>query len=120
MIAMKEHALIYQKFLTLSHTIDEILDFPLLSPDERCVIRQLNNYWINGQDITVVEAMRTFKSMASSTVFRHLKNLRLKGYLEMIVDISDNRYKYVRPTKQIESYFEEYGKALLKTSHNFS
>lgn len=112
---MTKHAAVYQKFLNLIHAIDEMSDFPSLSPDEKCLLRSLNDFWINDEDITVVTAMSVVKSMSTSTVFRYLKKLRQKGYIELVIDEADNRVKYIRPTKQTISYFAEHGKLLLKT-----
>ncbi len=113
---MKKYASVYQKFLNLAAAIEDLSKFPQLTPDEKCVIRHLNNYWFNNQDITVVIAMNVVKTMSTSTVFRNLKKIRDKGYLELEIDPADNRVKYIRPTAQTISYFAEHGKIFLETA----
>lgn len=116
---MSKHALAYQKFLNLANAIEGLTKFPQLTPDEKCLLRHLNDYWINNRDITVVNAMNIVDTMSTSTVFRYLKKIRQKGYVELEVDKVDNRIKYIRPTEQTISYFAEQGKILLKTAKAF-
>lgn len=115
---MSKHAAIYQRFLNLTHAIDEITEFPQLTPDEKCLIRTLNNYWIRSEPITVVRAMTALETQSTSTVFRNLKKIRQKGYIQLMVDEMDNRVKYIEPTEQTIKYFHEHGKLLLKTIKN--
>lgn len=112
---MSKYASIYQKFLNFAHAVDELTNFPALTPDEKCLIRTLNTFWVEDKNVTVVEAMNVVKGMSSSTAFRNLKKLRQKGYIALEIDEVDNRVKYIRPTKQIFLYFAEHGKLLLKT-----
>ena len=110
----------YQKFLNLAHAIDEMMDFPPMTPDEKCLIKHLNVFWVMRKDITVLQTVRQVNHLSQATVLRHLKNLKNKGYIKMVIDESDNRIKYIRPTKLITQYFAEHGKLLLasaKTSY---
>ena len=111
---MTKHALIYQKFLKLAQAVDQLTAFPALSPDEKCLIRYLNSYWVEDRPLTVVAAMNLVSGMSSSTAFRNLKKIRQKGYIDLEIDSVDHRVKYVRPTKQIKAYFAEHGKILAK------
>ena len=88
---MTKYADIYQRFLSLSHSIDEFSYFPLLKPEERCLIRHLNIYWIKKEEITVLKAMNAVKNMSNATTFRYLKSLRQKGYVRLETDDKDNR-----------------------------
>jgi DNA-binding MarR family transcriptional regulator len=110
----------YQKFLNLCNAIDALSDFPKLTPDEKCVIKILNSYWVKNEPITVVEAMTAVDTQSTSTVFRNLKKLRQKGYLQLAIDETDNRVKYVQPTNLTIKYFQEHGKALLKTAKAYN
>jgi len=106
----------YKKFLNLCNAIDSLTEYPQLTPDEKCVIRILNSYWVKNEPITVVEAMSAVKTQSTSTVFRNLKKLREKGYLQLEIDEMDNRVKYVQATDLTIKYFQEHGKALIKTA----
>jgi len=113
---MPKYNVIYQKFLSLAHAIDELTDFPTMTADEKCLIRHLNNAWYNKHDITVLQTVRKVNHLSQATVLRHLKNLKNKGYIEMVIDEMDNRIKYVRPTKQIHLYFAEHGKLMIAST----
>jgi len=49
-------------------------------------------------------------------VFRYLKSLRLKGYIELVIDEVDNRVKYVSSTKQTEKYFDKLGRLITEAT----
>jgi hypothetical protein len=107
---------IYQRFLNLANAIDDLNKFPKLSPDEKCLLRHLNNYWAINQKIKVVQIINLVKSSSPATVFRYLKLLRQKGYIELELDIDDNRIKYINPTELTIAYFSEHGKLLLQST----
>lgn len=113
-----ELAVIYQKFLNLAHSIDELSEFPKLSADEKCLIRHLNNYWANNQKIKVVQVINMVKSSSPATVFRHLKMLREKGYVQLTLDENDNRIKYIHPTPLTIDYFAEHGRLMMQSTNN--
>jgi DNA-binding MarR family transcriptional regulator len=115
---MTKHANIYQIFLNLTHAVDELTEFPKLSPDERCLISHLNKYWVNKQDVKVVEVINTVAHSSPATVFRNLKKLRQKGYIRLIVDSGDNRVKFVQPTSLTVSYFDSLGKLIIQSTQN--
>ena len=107
---------IYQKFLNLANAAEELSEFPTLDPVEQKMLSLLSKYWSGKQKITVVEAMHMTSDISTSTIFRYLKKLRQKGYIELVVDDLDNRVKYVSPTPMTDSYFNKMGKLLLKAT----
>lgn len=107
---------IYQKFLNLASAVEEMSEFPTLDPVEQKMLALLSKYWSSKQKITVVEAMHMTQDISTSTVFRYLKKLRNKGYIELIVDELDNRVKYVSATPLTDSYFNKMGKLMLKAA----
>lgn len=107
---------IYQKFLNLANAIEEMSEFPALDPVEQKMLALLSKYWLSKQKITVVEAMNMTNDISTSTIFRYLKKLRQKGYIELVVDESDNRVKYVSATQLTDSYFNKMGKLLMKAA----
>ena len=107
---------IYQKFLNLANAVEELSEFPALDPVEQKMLALLSNYWSGKQKITVVEAMHMTNDISTSTIFRYLKKLRQKGYIQLVVDELDNRIKYVSSTAQTDSYFNKMGKLMVKAA----
>jgi len=107
---------IYQKFINLAIATEQLSDLPLLDPIEKRLLALLSHSWSNDKKITVVETMNITNELSTSTIFRYLKKLRQKGYLELIVDEVDNRVKYVSPTKQCDKYFSKLGKLMAEAS----
>ena len=96
--------------------VEKLSDFPTLEPIEKSILNTLSSYWSNKKPITVVEAMNMTNEISTSTVFRYLKKLRQKGYIELIVDDVDNRVKYVSATNQTDKYFEKLGKLITEST----
>lgn len=107
---------VYQKFINLAIATEQLSDLPTLDPIEKQLLALLSHSWSNNRKITVVETMNITNELSTSTVFRYLKKLRQKGYLELIVDEIDNRVKYVSPTKQCDKYFSRLGKLITEAS----
>lgn len=100
----------YQKFINLAIAAEKLSDSPKLDAVEKRILNLLSVYWSNKQQVTVVEAMNMTGEISTSTIFRYLKRLRQKGYLELVIDDMDNRVKYVSSTKQTDRYFARLGK----------
>lgn len=107
---------VYQKFINLAIATEQLSDLPALDPIEKRLLSLLSHSWSNNRKITVVETMNITSELSTSTVFRYLKKLRQKGYLELIVDEIDNRVKYVSPTKQCDKYFSRLGKLMTEAT----
>lgn len=107
---------IYQKFLNLAMAVEELSEFPTLDPVEQKMLALLSKHWSGKQKITVVEAMHMTNDISTSTIFRYLKKLCQKGYIELVVDELDNRVKYVSSTALTDSYFNKMGKLMLKAA----
>jgi DNA-binding MarR family transcriptional regulator len=56
--------------------------------------------------------MHTSPEMSPSSVHRHLKALRSKGFVELQVDERDNRIKFISYTPLSEQYFSRLGQCL--------
>jgi DNA-binding MarR family transcriptional regulator len=108
---------VYQKFLNLAMAAEKLSELPLLEPIEKRMLGLLSAYWSDKKPITVVEAMNMTEELSPSTIFRYLKKLREKGYIELVVDELDNRVKYVSPTKQTDKYFAKLGKLMTEASN---
>ena len=107
---------VYQKFINLAIATEHLSDLPLLDPIEKQLLALLSHSWSNDKKITVVETMNITNELSTSTIFRYLKKLRQKGYLELILDEVDNRVKYVSPTKQCDKYFSRLGKLMAEAT----
>ena len=107
---------VYQKFLNLAIALEEMSDFPALEPVEHRLLALLNKYWSNKEPITVVSAMNMTSDISTSTIFRYLKKMRAKGYIQLVVDDADNRVKYITPTALTESYFNKMGNLMIKAT----
>ena len=108
------YASTYQKYLELSTSVHDKRDFYLLTADEKYLLRSLNHYWIEDKKVTVLTALNETNHMSHNRVFRNLKKLREKGFLSLEVSKTDNRIKYILPTKLTLNYFNEHGKILTK------
>ncbi len=111
---MRKPSDLYQRFIHLCLAAEKLSDFPALSLVENRILSLLSMYWSTHQPITVVESMKISPDISTSTVFRHLKSLRSKGYVELVVDEVDNRIKYVTPTDLTADYFDMMGKSMIK------
>lgn len=107
---------VYQKFINLAIATEQLSELPSLDPIEKRLLALLSHSWSNNKKITVVETMNITNELSTSTIFRYIKKLRQKGYLELIVDEIDNRVKYVSPTKQCDKYFSKLGKLLVEAA----
>lgn len=111
-----EYSKIYQKFLNLYSTLDNMSTYPRMEPHEKCLLIKLNNYWLRDQKITVLEALDHNLQNSKATTHKYVKSLRSKGYLKLVIDEIDNRLKYVTPTDQTHQYFNDMGKLLVEAS----
>ncbi len=96
--------------------MNQLTEFNSLDANEAFVLEQLSKYWGSKQKITVSEATAMFSRFSNSTSHRYLKNLRIKGYIQLVVDETDNRVKYVSSTELTQTYFSKLGEALLQAA----
>lgn len=107
---------IYQRFLNLYSAIYNMSEFPDIDPNENYLLIKLNDYWTNNKQITVLEALNMNLKFSRATIHKYIKNLCRKGYLELVTDELDNRFKYISPTELTNSYFNELGKCLIEAA----
>lgn len=105
---------IYERFINLAIATEGLSERHNLAPMEKRILAVLGVVWSKGEKITVVNSMNLVKEISSMTSFRYLKELRKKGYIELIVDGTDNRIKYVSPTARSDEYFSEMGRLMSK------
>ena len=107
---------VYTRFINLAVANEKLLAVPPIDPIEKTILHLLVTYWERKQLITVVETMSITDDFSTSTVFRYLKKLRQKGYVELVQDEVDNLIKYVTATAKTENYFAELGKLMVEAT----
>lgn len=110
---MPNYKAVYEKFLNLAIAAEKLSDAHLLDSTEKRVLSILSTYWSNGRPITVGESMKRIDELSSATTFKYIKQLKNKGYLQIVVDEKDNRVKYVLPTSITDEFFSNLGKHLI-------
>ena len=107
-----DHKNTYLRFVNLMIAAERLSSLPPIDAVEARILKLLSIYWEQSAPITVVVAMKISDEVSSSTMFRYLKKLREKGYLQLVMDVRDNRVKYVEATNQTHRYFSELGKLM--------
>ncbi|MBZ4201044.1 MAG: MarR family transcriptional regulator [Methylotenera sp.] len=108
----------YIKFLNLAKAIRELTAFPCLNPMEECLLNYVALSWQADKNLSVSETMHSNVAMTPSSVHRHLKSLRIKGFLSLTVDERDNRIKYITHTPLSEQYFSMLEKCISQTANS--
>ena len=109
-----ERSTSYCKFLSLLNAVRDLSSFPSLDALEERLLNTLAATWHTNRRITVVEAMNILPETSTATVYRRLTSLRKKGLLEIQLDETDLRVKYVLPTKAATDYFSQLADCLVK------
>ena len=105
----------YIRFLNLAKAIRELTAFPSLNPMEECLLNYVALAWQTDNKLSVSATMHSDVAMSPSSVHRHLKSLRAKGYLCLVVDELDNRIKYITNTPLSAEYFSMLGQCISET-----
>lgn len=101
----------YFNFLDLVKGLHKY-DLPALDPSEEKLLNHLGNVWHKGETLTVREGMALMPCVSIGTTHRRLKALRIKGFLDLTSDSSDQRVKYIVPTPLASKYFAVLEKCL--------
>lgn len=107
-----QHSLTYIRFLNLAHAIRGLPSFPAVDPLEERLLSIFASAWHDNRLVTVLEAMRISADASPSTVHRRLKSLRKKGLIDLTLDETDNRIKYIVQTDLTTQYFAKLGQCL--------
>jgi DNA-binding MarR family transcriptional regulator len=112
-----QSSLTYIKFLNLAKAIRELTQFPALNPMEEHLLNYFALAWQANTKLSVSKAMRSSSEMSPSTVHRHLKALRSKGFISLDMDEQDNRIKYISHTSLSIHYFSLLGQCLTDSAN---
>lgn len=67
--------------------------------------------WAEGKQPTVLQTMVILPAISTTTAHRRLKELRKLGWINLDLCATDNRVKYVVPTKLANTYFDAFAAA---------
>lgn len=100
---------VYQRFNNLVLASEKLSDLPSLEAIERRVLFILSSHWSQHEQLTVNESLKKIEEFSNATAFKYIKQLRNKGYIQVVVDKLDNRIKYLSPTNLCDDYFARLG-----------
>ncbi len=86
------------RLLNLLSAIRELSPFDAMTAEEEELLRDLLVRWHNARDIPVSLIMNSMTEVSAATAYRRLMSLHAKGLIELRVDQSDRRVKFVDPT----------------------
>ena len=112
-----QSSLSYIKFLNLAKAIRELTQFPALNPMEEHLLNNFASAWQKNTKLSVSKTMRSSSEMSPSTVHRHLKSLKSKGFISLDMDEQDNRIKYISYTPLSIQYFSLLGQCLTNSAN---
>ena len=60
-------------------------DLPSLEATERRVLFILSSHWSQHEQLTVNESLKKIEEFSNATAFKYIKQLRNKGYIQVVV-----------------------------------
>ncbi|MEZ7848666.1 MAG: hypothetical protein QMB14_11340 [Polaromonas sp.] len=109
MLNLPEESLTHMNFLRLVQEVLASPEFMTLSPTEERLLNLLASSWALDQKITVLKVVQVDPRISHSISHRLLKSLRLKKFIRLCIDETDNRVKYVQPTDKTLDFFKALG-----------
>jgi DNA-binding MarR family transcriptional regulator len=108
---MKTNESAYLRFTALADTITSELaqDIDLTS---KCLLEIIAVASVNGNPITVTQAMNHDQIASPATIHRKLTHLLEEGYVEQVFEGKNRRTKYLVPTAKADKYFVQMGQML--------
>lgn len=107
----------FQRFLSLVEALRQSPTYPEMDPIEERMLNTMAVAWHADTRLTVMAVMHMFPTISPSTVHRRLKSLRVKGLIELVLDLEDNRVKYVQATGLAEDYFAMLSRCMAQAQH---
>jgi len=104
---------VYERFNNLVIASEKLSDAPSLEAIEKRILSILSVYWSQGGKLTVNDSLKMIEELSNATAFKYIKQLRIKGYIQVVVDELDNRIKYLSPTSLCNEYFSNLGKCIM-------
>ena len=94
----------YVRLINMLRAVREMSPFCELTADEGRLLDELLVRWHSASEIKVSDLMRASENVSQTTTYRRLISLRGKGLIELRVDESDKRVKFVMPTSAASEY----------------
>lgn len=108
---------VYERFINIVIAAEKLSDMPSLDAIEKRILHILSTYWSQNEKLTVNQSVKKIEELSSATAFKYLKQLRTKGYIQLVIDEIDNRVKYVLPTSICDEYFSNLGRHLIEATN---
>lgn len=108
---------VYERFNNLVITSEKLSEAPSLETIEKRILSILSTYWSQSEKITVNESLKNIEELSNATAFKYIKQLRNKGYIQVVIDELDNRIKYLSPTSLCDAYFSNLGRHIIEAAH---
>jgi SOS-response transcriptional repressor LexA len=83
----------------------------------RALFDWLIRQWANNRHPQVTFTMEFFQGASTTTVHRHLKALRMAGYVRLAIDASNQRCKKIVPTPKALAYIASIEAAMQEAVH---
>jgi DNA-binding MarR family transcriptional regulator len=115
-ITMCKFKEVYERFNNLVIASEKLSDAPSLEAIEKRILSILSVYWSQGGKLTVNDSLKMIEELSNATAFKYIKQLRIKGYIQVVVDELDNRIKYLSPTNLCNEYFSNLGKCIISAA----
>lgn len=104
---MMDRAPTYVRLFNLLSAIREASPFSEMNAEEERLLGELILRWHRADPITVSAVMSDATHASSSAIYRRLISLRDKGLVNLRVDESDRRVRFVEPTKKANDYIHQ-------------
>ena len=108
---------VYERFNNLVIASEKLTDAPPLEAIEKRILFILSTYWSQNEKLTVNESLKKIEELSNATAFKYVKQLRNKGYIQVVIDEFDNRIKYLSPTSLCDEYFSNLGRHIIEDAH---
>ena len=106
--------LFFYRHLELLKSAKDAAKLPTLLAMDEVMLIAVAQASARGMPFQVLQAMVCCSEISTTTAHRILKRLRVEGWLDLTLDITDNRIKYVTPSKQAEKYFALHSQSMAR------
>lgn len=117
---MHNFKVVYERFNNLVIASEKLTDAPQLETIEKRILSILSTFWFQNEKLTVNESLKKLEELSNATAFKYIKQLRNKGYIQVVIDEFDNRIKYLSPTSLCNDYFSNLGRHIIEAAHSKS
>lgn len=102
----------YFRFLQLAKAIEALPDGAPMDANESALLEAVVLRWHEGQPMTVREAIGLAHLGSPATLHKRVTRLRQKDMLDTYSEAGDRRAKFLIPSAQALSYFDQLGRSL--------